>query len=633
MKTKNLLKSGTFYLLICLLSFNSFGANETVIKSPDGSVEFIVFLSGKQLSYRVMLKDNPVIEASPMVMTIDGADISQVAELGKIKKYKVNETYPWSGLKSIAINRYNGSKISLKSLNGIGYSLEIRVFNDAVAFQFIVPGSGSDLRAPDEATVFTVPSGSTTWYHDFYMHYEGVHSKKDVDTIPAGQWAAPVVTVKLPHGTGYAAFTEADLKNYAGMGLQTNGKRGFVLKLAHNQPASYPYVLRYSKEDVERLSKIAVIAGTITTPWRVVLIGSDLNTLVNSDAIHNLCPPADPKLFPLGYKTEWIKPGRAVWKYLDGGGAGTVENMKKFSKEAAELGFEHNVLEGFWSKWSDDSIRNLVNYSNKQKVGIFVWAHSKNLRDSVSRHLLFQRCHDLGITGLKIDFFDSEAWEVIDLYTSIMRETAELHLLLIFHGADKPTGLARTWPNIMIYEGVKGMEASKLSDRATHETTIPFTRMLAGPADYSVVHFGDRRKNTTWAHQVATAAIFSAPLITYAATPANLLANPAVEMIKSIPSTWDETKVLAPSEIGELAIYAQRKGDTWFLSVINGLTPKKLTIPLSFLGKTNYDVLLVHDDKDNSASVKIENKMMKKGESINIEMGAGGGFIARFIKK
>jgi alpha-glucosidase len=157
--------------------------------------------------------------------------------------------------------------------------------------------------------------------------------------------------------------------------------------------------------------------------------------------------------------------------------------------------------------------------------------------------------------------------------------------------------------------------------------------MLAGPADYSVVHLGDRRKNTTWAHQLATAAIFSAPLITYAATPANLLANPAVEMIRSIPSTWDETRVLAPSEIGELAIYAQRKGDTWFLSVINGLIPKKLAIPVSFLGKSSYDVMMISDEKDNSSAVKIENKTIKKSESIDIEMGIGGGYIARFTKK
>ena len=155
------------------------------------------------------------------------------------------------------------------------------------------------------------------------------------------------------------------------------------------------------------------------------------------------------------------------------------------------------------------------------------------------------------------------AKEVMDLYESILKETAALKLVCIFHGANKTTGLWRTYPNAVIYESVKGMEASKLLDRATHETTIPFTRMIAGPADYSVCHFGARRQNTTWVHQAATAAIYSAPVITYAATPANILANPCVEMIKSIPAVWDETIVLPPSEIGELAVYAQRKGTTW----------------------------------------------------------------------
>src|SRR5690606_6963173 len=128
--------------------------------------------------------------------------------------------------------------------------------------------------------------------------------------------------------------------------------------------------------------------------------------------------------------------------------------------------------------------------------------------------------------------FDHEAKEVIDLYEAILRETAAQKLLVDFHGANKPTGQARTWPNEFVREAVKGMESSKLADRATHETTIHFTRFLAGPAEYTVLHFGDRRKNTTWAHQIASAAILSAPLLTYAASPEHMLSNPAVEMIK-----------------------------------------------------------------------------------------------------
>jgi alpha-glucosidase len=177
------------------------------------------------------------------------------------------------------------------------------------------------------------------------------------------------------------------------------------------------------------------------------------------------------------------------------------------------------------------------------------------------------------------------------------------------------------------------MEASKLLDRATHETTIPFTRMLAGPADYSVCHFGVRRQNTTWVHQVATAAIFSAPVITYAATPAHIIENPCAEMIKSIPSVWDETRVLAPSEIGELAVYAQRKGTTWFLSAINGLQPKAIKIPLTFLGKGNYTKYVLSDNPSDPASVKIASDFAKPIDVLNIELVSGGGYMARFELK
>ncbi len=172
-----------------------------------------------------------------------------------------------------------------------------------------------------------------------------------------------------------------------------------------------------------------------------------------------------------------------------------------------------------------------------------------------------------------------------------------------------------------------------MTDRATHETTIPFTRMLAGPADYSVTHFGDRRKNTTWIHQVATAAIYSAPVITYASTPAHILENPCAEMIKSIPSVWDETIVLSPSEIGELAIYAQRKGSVWFLSIVNGLQPRKVKIPVSFLGAGDYNTLVLHDDEDNPASAIVINGSANQNDIINISLGEGGGFMTRFTLK
>jgi len=174
------------------------------------------------------------------------------------------------------------------------------------------------------------------------------------------------------------------------------------------------------------------------------------------------------------------------------------------------------------------------------------------------------------------------------------------------------------------------MESSSLKTRARHDATLPFTRFLAGHADYTPVHFGGRRADTTWAHQIASAAVFTAPLLTYAAHPKSLLENPAVEMIKSIPSVWDETVVLPPSEIGEVAVFARRHGQTWFLAVLNGPAARAVDIPLSFLGEGEHRAMLVRDDKDDAAAVEIENVSVRRSDRLAIELREGGGFIARF---
>ena len=205
-------------------------------------------------------------------------------------------------------------------------------------------------------------------------------------------------------------------------------------------------------------------------------------------------------------------------------------------------------------------------------------------------------------------------------------------MLVDFHGANKPSGQARSYPNEMVREAVKGMESSKLADRATHETTIPFTRFLAGPAEYTVLHFGERRKNTTWAHQIASAAILSAPLLTYAAHPDTILANPAAGIIKDIPAVWDETLVLPSSEIGELAAYARRKGTTWFVAVMNGVQPKQIKIPLRFLKEGNYNARLVNDVDGNTGAVKMTDALYSPKDVIELSLGAGGGFVAELSK-
>ncbi len=618
----------TCSILIILLSpIYLLGADTIRIKGPDGKISLNLFTSNGSLTYNIKAGSSLVIENSSIGLVLNERNITNEIRFGKSTNYIINETYPWLGNHTMAINRCNGVKV-LITAQSRSYTLEARVFNEGVAFRLLVPNK--EEISVDETTDFKIPSGSSIWYHDMYMHYEGVHSKKKIDEVIKGEWIAPPGTVKLPDGS-YAAITEANLLNYGGFSLQSSGSNVLSLRLPQHQPTSYPYRLRYSADDTARLMRPAKFKSEIITPWRVVITG-DLNTLFNSDIVHNLCPPPDPLLFPKGSRTEWIKPGRAVWKYLDGGGDGTVEVMKKFTDGAASLGFEHNILEGFWSKWTDDQILDLVNYSKNKNVSIWFWKHSKSLRDPKSRDSFFKRCHDLGVAGAKIDFFDHEAKEVIDLYESILKEAAKYKLMLDFHGANKPTGLQRTFPNAMVYESVKGMESSRLEDRATHETTIPFTRCLAGPAEYTVMHFGARRANTTWAHQVASAAILNAPLLTYGANPENIISNPTVNFVKAIPAVWDETIVLQGSEIGEIAAFARRKGERWFIAIMNGKKQSSLSLDLSFLGKGIFNAEIIKDEASNPAAVIIEKGSFNAAQKLVLELQSGGGYLAILSK-
>jgi len=307
--------------------------------------------------------------------------------------------------------------------------------------------------------------------------------------------------------------------------------------------------------------------------------------------------------------------------------------MKGFSRMAGQLGYEYHILEGFWSRWRDEQIQEIAEYSKDQGVRLLFWKHSNQLGTPEQREEFFTRLHRLGVAGAKIDFLDHEAKEVIDHYEALLRKAAENKMVVNFHGANKPTGRARTWPNELVREAVRGMESSSLRERARHETILPFARYLAGHADYTTMHFGDRRGDTTWTHQIASLAIFVSPLLTLAAHPQSVLDNPAVDVIKSIPAVWDETIVLPESAIGELAIFVRRTGRTWFLAVMCGPKARTIQVPLSFLGEGQYNATLVCDDKENDAAVVMKKKTARHGDTLTIEMTSGGGFVGRFSKK
>ena len=609
---------------------------EVVVASPDGRVKFTLSPNAERITYSVTMGGATVIEPSPLKMFVDGYDLANGVIFGRLERYEVNESYPWHGAHNPAVDHSNGARITLTNdLAMQEFTLEVRAFNDGVGYRLIVPGAADAVRTPDEYSQFIVPTGATVWFHDLDGHYEAEYKKMKIDDVPAGQWGAPPMTFELPGGSGYGAIAEANLVNYSGMALECDGRRGWIIGLGHREPDSYPYELRYGREQAKRLGKPAAVTGTITTPWRVVLAARDLNGLVNADVLSNLCPPADPKFFPEGMNTPWVEPGLCVWKYVDGGGPNSLEVMRDFSRLGGLIGAKYHILEGFAYGWPDDQIKEFVEYSRQQGVRLLFWRHSRQLHTPEAREEFFSRLHRLGVAGAKIDFFDHEAKENVDLYEALIRKAAEYQCVVDFHGANKPTGQLRTWPNEMLREAVRGMESRSVKERARHQAILPFTRYLAGPCDYTTMIFSraERRADSTWTNQIASLATLHSPILTIAAHPQSILDNPAVDVIKSIAPVWDETIVLPDSRIGELSIFARRKGSMWMLAVMRAGPAKTIQVPLSFLGEGDYTATLVRDDLTNDAAVKLETTTAHRGDTLTIELHGGGGFVGRFLKK
>jgi len=303
-----------------------------------------------------------------------------------------------------------------------------------------------------------------------------------------------------------------------------------------------------------------------------------------------------------------------------------------FSKLAGELGFEYQVVEGLWARFGEAELKELVDYSKDRNVRLVVWRHRRTLGNRDERRKLFEALSKAGVAGLKVDFLDHEAKEVIDLYQDILRDAAEFKLVVNFHGANKPAGEARTWPNELTREGIYGLEHKGIKEWATFNTTFPFTRMLAGHADYTPVVFGERRRETSWAHQIASAAILTSPMLVYGGHPSSLLSNPAADIIKTLPAAWDETRVLPPSEIGELAMFARRSGNTWFVAAMNGPAARTVKVDLRFLGSERAQALIARDRLEDAAAIDVERREVSRSQPLEIAMRAAGGFVVRLTR-
>jgi alpha-glucosidase len=382
------------------------------------------------------------------------------------------------------------------------------------------------------------------------------------------------------------------------------------------------------------------------------MVGSEPGRLIESNVISSLNPDSAIQ------DTSWIRPGKASWDWWsgslgpDGKTAYTTENMKYYVNFAAESGFEYMLIDAGWSAPGDITKMNgrvdipeVVRYAAAKKVKVWIWLGYRETASQMEQAFpLFEKW---GVAGLKIDFIERDDQGGIDWYYRVADLAARHHLMVDFHGSTKPSGMERTYPNVLGYEAVAGMEQSKAGsrDNPDHHVTIPFTRMLAGPMDYTPGAFTNVTKAAfesrmpapmvmgTRAHQLAMYAIYEAPIQMVSDTPAAYKNQPSFDFIKAVPSTWDETRVLNGVP-GQYVTIARRHGQEWYLGSMTNWDVRSLDLPLTFLGNGSYTAEIYQDAEDANQApthVSIVKQKVSRSTHLKAQLASGGGYAVRLI--
>jgi len=576
------------------------------------------------------------LEPATLGMVVDGQDLGAGVTLGEPRTRQESETFPWRGGKSLATNLCQVSEIPIRSGAGVGWTLEARVFNDGAAFRFRLPGSGSR-TVQGESTVWQLPRQATVWLQTDTDDYEGEYHPVTAGQLPLREKAdnkertthlGLPMTVAFADG-GFMLVSEAALYRYSGLTLNPVGDA--KLRAAfEDDPGGWQHT------------------GEILSPWRVAILSPDLNGIVNSDVIPALCAPPDLKLFPEGLAAPWLRPGKAPCTWMVYGNDGAQwDRQKWFVDVSAAMGCEYLLVDAGWRTerwgWMKDGgdlwarAAELCKLAADRGLGIILWHAYPEGRDDgpglttiEAREELFQQCRKAGVKGVKIDFFNSESKAVVEAYEDLLQRSARHKLLINFHGANKPTGEVRTWPNEITREGIREQEYVLWGTLPLpHYGALPFTRLAAGHADFLPGYVQKRfLKNTTALFQMASVIVFTSPFLCWPDNPEAYLHSPLLQFVRSVPVTWDETRVLPGSTIGDTVILARRKASAWYIAMLNCRSESQtLKIDLGFAAPGGKELTL-YEDGDGGAECRIGSGLKPPQDGrFSVALRAGGGCI------
>lgn len=632
------------------------------IAAPEAPLEAVVE-AGAALSLEVRYRDRTLLRAAPIGLDIDGRTRAKaLPPVSGERRRSVDEVIRPAVPEKRALipDRYNELRLDF----GESLSAVFRVYDDGVAYRFETRYDG-EITVDSEHATLRFADGDKAWIalatcrkepelDCFHTSFEENYTEIDVRDVPAERQAFLPLLVRTQAGA-YVGVTESDLWDYPGLWLR--GVRG--------SPALRAEFARYPLQEqvfggefkqnmvTRRADYIARTAGERSFPWRVFMVAPDAAALVGNDLVYRLARPlalADP---------SWIRPGKSTEEWItsrvlhgvDFVSGLNTDTYRHYIDFAAEYGLEYMMFDAGWSDNDDNTKLNpaidvpgLIAYAREKGVRVLLWneanALERNLDEALDRYAAW------GASGIMMDFMDRDDQTTVRLYERVARAAAQRRLVVNLHGAFKPTGMQRAYPNLLTREGVLGHEYNMWSDRVTpdHALTVPFVRMLAGPLDWEGGSMQNGTQKTfravgeqpmnqgTRTQQMAQYVIYESPLQYLAGTPSDYRTAPEfTRILAAIPTTWDETRPLEGA-VGDYLVLARRSGDTWYLAAMTDWTPRSFEVPLSFLEQGSYEATIVADGLNAdryAADVGIRRHSVSPGDILALSLAPGGGYVAR----
>lgn len=642
------------YLIPLLLLPFYIHAQSYSLLSPSGKLE-IRISAGKQLEFSVLKEKKTVLQNSEIGLVVDKSVLpGENQTVKKASREKILNTIipPVKIRQASIIDQCNQLRLDFKG----NCSVIFRAYDNGAAYRFVTSLSPNSIIT-DEIANYQFSREDSVYFPEedsFYSHNERYYLKEKISDIAEKRFCSLPLLVFRNDGIKIA-LTETALEDYPGMWIK--GTSGTALK------AVFP---KYPREVAQKSDRDVVVAkaedfiaktqGNREFPWRILAVSEQDKEILTNQLPYILADPCRLE------STDWIKPGKVAWDWYNANNIFGVdfksgintETYKYYIDFASKYGIEYIILDEGWYKLGDltsinpdINMNELIKYAEEKKVGIILWVTWKTLDDQLETALnQFQKWN---IKGIKVDFMQRDDQLMVNYYYKIAREAANRHLLVDFHGAHKPAGLHRAFPNVLSFEGVKGAENNKWTDKQTpeHNTTLPFIRMFAGPMDYTPggmlnAHAEDYKISWerpmapgTRCHQLGMYVVYESPLQMLADSPTNYLhESECMQFLSKVPSTWDKTVPLE-AKVGDYVIIARQKEGQWYLGGMNDSQARTLEVSLDFLDQGEYTAE-IYQDGINADRVALDFKSLQKkvsrNDKLRIDMARDGGYAARIFK-